>query len=38
MDTKQAMALRYKQYLQGWAYIPPQDVVKYETAYKEVYK
>ena len=38
MSTKQAMALRYKEYLQGWAYIPPQDIAKYEAAYQELYQ
>ena len=27
----------YKQYLQGWAYIPIQDLPIYENAYKEIY-
>lgn len=27
----------YKQYLQGWAYIPPQDLPIYEKAYEEIY-
>jgi hypothetical protein len=27
----------YKQYLQGWAYIPIQDLPIYEKAYKEIY-
>lgn len=30
-------AKTYKQYIQGWAYIPPQDLVQYEKAYKSVY-
>ena len=33
-----AMADVYKQYIQGWAYIPLQDLVRYERAYKEMYK
>jgi len=26
----------YKQYIQGWAYIPPQDLPIYERAYNIV--
>lgn len=33
-----AMAEVYKQYIQGWAYIPLQDIVRYERAYKEIYE
>ena len=29
-----ARAKRYKEYLLGWAYIPFQDIVIYESAYK----
>ena len=36
-EVKQAMALRYKQHVLGWAYIPIQDLPMYERAYKEVY-
>lgn len=32
------MADVYKQYIQGWAYIPLQDLVRYERAYKEIYE
>lgn len=28
----------YKQYIQGWAYIPLQDLPMYEKAYKEIYE
>lgn len=31
------MAERYRQYMQGWAYIPFQDLGKYEKAFKQVY-
>lgn len=27
----------YKMYIQGWAYIPLQDLAKYEKAYNLVY-
>ena len=27
----------YKQYLQGWAYIPLQDLPIYEKAFEEIY-
>ena len=30
-----AKAERYRQYLLGWAYIPPQDLPSYESAYKK---
>ena len=36
-DTTKEMAERYKQYTQGWAYIPPQDLGKYEKAFKQFY-
>ena len=32
-----AMARRYQQHLNGYAYIPLQDMVKYEQAYRLVY-
>lgn len=32
------MAERYRLYLLGWAYIPYQDLAKYEKAYKKVSK
>ena len=32
-----AQAERYKQHLCGYAYIPPQDIVRYERAYRLVY-
>ena len=38
MDAKSAMALTYKMWINGNAYIPPQDLVIYEKAYKEVYE
>ena len=31
------LAERYKEYLGGLAYIPLQDLPKYEKAYKKVY-
>ena len=31
-----AMSDMYAQYLLGWAYIPLQDLPKYEKAYKKV--
>jgi hypothetical protein len=36
MSNKRAMAQRYREYVQGWAYIPIQDLPKYEKAFKEV--
>ena len=35
-DVKKAMAQRYREYLQGWAYIPIQDLPKYEKAFNEL--
>lgn len=35
--TDIAMAKRYSEYKAGNAYIPPQDMVRYEKAYKKVY-
>lgn len=32
-----AQAERYKQYMLGWAYIPPQDMARYEQAYRIIY-
>ena len=32
-----AMAEKYKMWVQGWTYIPLQDLSKYEKAYKEIY-
>ena len=32
-----AQAKTYKQYIDGLAYIPQQDLVKYENAYNLVY-
>lgn len=32
-----AQAETYKQYIQGHAYIPQQDLVKYEKAYNTIY-
>ena len=37
-DIDLKMAERYKLYLLGWAYIPYQDLAKYEKAYKKVSK
>ena len=34
-NTEAAKAQRYKEYLLGWAYIPPQDLPLYESAYKK---
>lgn len=31
------LAKRYKEYLAGYAYIPYQDLPKYEKAFDEVY-
>ena len=36
MSNKSAMAQRYREYVLGWAYIPIQDLPKYEKAFKEV--
>lgn len=27
----------YRMWCNGWAYIPPQDIVRYENSYKLVY-
>ena len=27
----------YRMWCNGWAYIPPQDIVRYEKSYKLVY-
>lgn len=35
--TDIAMAKRYSEYKAGNAYIPLQDMVRYERAYKKVY-
>ncbi len=35
--TNIARAEVYKQYIQGWAYIPLQDLSKYEKAFKAIY-
>ena len=35
-EVKQAMEQRFREYLLGWAYIPIQDVPRYEKAYREV--
>lgn len=35
--TDIAMAKRYSEHKAGNAYIPPQDMVRYERAYKKVY-
>ena len=35
-DIDLKMAERYRLYLLGWAYIPYQDLAKYEKAYKKV--
>jgi hypothetical protein len=37
MANTMAMAKRYKEWILGWAYIPIQDLGRYEKAYKEVY-
>ena len=37
-DIDLKMAERYRLYLLGWAYIPYQDLTKYEKAYKKVSK
>lgn len=37
MRKKMDMAEKYKMWVQGWAYIPLQDLPKYEKAYKEIY-
>lgn len=37
-DIGLKMAERYRLYLLGWAYIPYQDLAKYEKAYKKVSK
>lgn len=34
-EVEMAMADRYQQYILGWAYIPPQDLVKYRKAYRK---
>lgn len=36
-DVKLAMAETYRQYIQGWAYIPEQCKATYEKAYNEIY-
>jgi hypothetical protein len=36
MSVKEAKAQRYREYVQGWAYIPIQDLPLYEKAFKEV--
>ena len=33
--TEAAKVERYRQYLLGWAYIPPQDLPLYESTYKK---
>jgi hypothetical protein len=33
MDATKQMADRYRQYLLGWAYIPIQDLGRYEKAF-----
>ena len=38
MDRLLAMAETYKMWVQGWAYIPAQDIVRYEMAYKLIYE
>lgn len=35
-ETTIEKAKVYKQYIQGWAYIPPQDLPIYERAYNIV--
>ena len=35
---KLEMAQRYRQHLLGHAYIPLQDLPKYEKAFKEIYE
>ena len=35
-DIDLKMAERYRLYLLGWAYIPYQDLAKYEKVYKKV--
>lgn len=37
-DIDLKMAERYRLYLLNWAYIPYQDLAKYEKAYKKVSK
>ena len=37
-DIDLKIAERYRLYLLGWAYIPYQDLAKYEKAYKKVSK
>ena len=36
-DVIIAQAERYRQYMQGWAYIPLQDLPRYEKSFKQIY-
>ena len=37
-NTHKAMADYYRQYINGDAYIPLQDLPRYERAFKKIYK
>ena len=37
-EYTKARAERYREYLLGWAYIPPQDLPLYEKSYNKIYK